>query len=220
MGVATRRQLLGLAGLLSVAGLAAVLFSPGAVLGGLEELAARPFAFGIALVALYLVRPFLLWPVTSVAVLLGYLYGPAAGFGLAIAGAALTALPPYLIGRYANDDIGLFGYVSDTAEQFFSATGDVRGVVAARFSPVPGDPISYAAGLSGLSVGPFLLGTMIGEVPWAFVAVFAGASMRTLDLSSFSIQPELIVALAGLTVLLVAGPAYRRFLAPSQADSQ
>ena len=94
MGVATRRQLLGLAGLLSVAGLAAVLFSPGAVLGGLEELAARPFAFGIALVALYLVRPFLLWPVTSVAVLLGYLYGPAAGFGLAIAGAALTALPP------------------------------------------------------------------------------------------------------------------------------
>lgn len=219
MGVATRRQLLGLAGLLSVAGLAAVVFSPDAVLGGLEELAARPLVFGAALVALYLVRPFLLWPVTSVAVLLGYLYGPAAGFGLAIAGAALTALPPYLIGRYANDDIGLFGYVSDTAEQFFSATGDVRGVVAARFSPVPGDPISYAAGLSGLSVSPFLLGTMIGEVPWAFVAVFAGASMRTLDLSSFSVQPELVVALAGLTVLLLVGPAYRR-IQSGPAESQ
>ncbi|WP_336325278.1 TVP38/TMEM64 family protein [Halovenus sp. HT40] len=220
MGVATRRQLLGLAGLVSVAGLAAVVFSPGAVLGGLEELAARPLIFGVALGALYLVRPFLLWPVTSVAVLLGYLYGPAAGFGLAIAGAALTALPPYLIGRYANDDIGLFGYVSDTAEQFFSATGDVRGVVAARFSPVPGDPISYAAGLSGLSAGPFLLGTMIGEVPWAFVAVFAGASMRTLDLSSFSIQPELVVALAGLAVLLLAGPAYRRVQSGSSPESQ
>lgn len=220
MRAATRRQLLGVVGLLSVAGLAAVLFSPGAVLGGLEELASRPLVFGVALFGLYLVRPFLLWPVTSVAVLLGYLYGPASGFGLAIAGAALTALPPYLVGRYANDDIGLFGYVSETAEQFFSTTGDTRGVVAARFSPIPGDPISYAAGLSGVSAGPFLLGTMIGEVPWAFVAVFAGASMRTLDLASFSVQPQLIVALAGLTVLLLAGPAYRRVLSGGSAEGQ
>jgi uncharacterized membrane protein YdjX (TVP38/TMEM64 family) len=220
MRAATRRQLLGVAGLLSIAGLAAVLFSPGAVFSGLEAFAARPLVFGVALVALYLVRPFLLWPVSSVAVLLGYLYGPGVGFALAIAGAALTALPPYLIGRYANDDIGLFGYVSDTAGQFFSTTGDVRGVVAARFSPVPGDPISYAAGLSGLSAGPFLFGTIIGEIPWAFVAVFAGASMRTLDLASFSTQPQLIVALAGLTVLLLAGPAYRRVLSSRFPERQ
>lgn len=220
MRAATRRQLLGVAGLLSVAGLAAVLFSPGTVISRLEEFAARPLVFGVGLVVLYLVRPFLLWPVTSVAVLLGYLYGPTVGFVLAIAGAALTALPPYLIGRYANDDIGLFGYVSDTAEQFFSTTGDVRGVVAARFSPIPGDPISYAAGLSGISASPFLLGTMIGEVPWAFVAVFAGASMRTLTLSSFSVQPELIVALAGLAVLLLAGPAYRRIHSGGSAEGQ
>ncbi|MXR51409.1 hypothetical protein GRX03_07305 [Halovenus sp. WSH3] len=220
MRAATRRQLLGLAGLLSVAGLAAVLFSPGAVLVWLEHLASRPLLFAAALVGLYLVRPFLLWPVTSVAVLLGYLYGPAAGFGLAIAGAALTALPPYLLGRYADDSIGLFGYVSDTAEQFFSATGDLRGVVAARFSPIPGDPISYAAGLSGVSAGPFLLGTMVGEVPWAFVAVFAGASMRTLDFSSFALPPELIVALAGLTVLLLAGPVYRRLRSGNSLDRQ
>jgi uncharacterized membrane protein YdjX (TVP38/TMEM64 family) len=210
MRAATRRQLLGIAGLVSIAGLAAVLFSPATVLATLENLAARPLVFAAALVGLYLIRPFLLWPVTSVAVLLGYLYGPAVGFALAIAGAALTALPPYLIGRYANDNLGLFGSISDTAEQFFETTGDVRGVVAARFSPVPGDPISYAAGFSNVSVGRFLLGTMIGEIPWAFVAVFAGTSMRTLDLASFSLQPELIVALAGLTVLLLAGPAYRR----------
>jgi uncharacterized membrane protein YdjX (TVP38/TMEM64 family) len=220
MRAATRRQLLGVAGLLSIAGLAAVLFSPATVLATLERVASRPLVFAVALVALYLVRPFLLWPVTSVAVVLGYLYGPALGFALAILGAALTALPPYLIGRYANDEIGLFGYVSDTAAQFFAATGDVRGVVAARFSPVPGDPVSYAAGLSNVSVGSFLFGTMIGEIPWAFVAVFAGTSMRTLDLSSFGLHPELIVALAGFAVLLLAGPAYRRLQSGGSAESQ
>ncbi len=220
MRAATRRQLVGVAGLLSLAGLAAVLFSPAAVLAGLERLAARPAVFALALVALYLIRPFLLWPVTSVAVLLGYLYGPAVGFVLAILGAALTALPPYLLGRYASEDIGLFGYVSDTGEQFFETTGDVRGVVAARFSPVPGDPISYAAGLCHVSPAPFLAGTMIGEVPWAVVAVFAGASMRTLNLSSFTVGPMLVIALAGLAVLLLAGPTYRRLRSRGSADSQ
>lgn len=220
MRAATRRQLAGVAGLLTLAGAAALLFSPAAVLSGLQELAARPALFALALVALYLIRPFLLWPVTSVAVLLGYLYGPAVGFVLAIAGAALTALPPYLLGRYASDDIGLFGYVSDTGEQFFETTGDVRGVVAARFSPVPGDPISYAAGLCYVSPAPFLTGTMLGEVPWAAVAVLGGASMRTLSLSSFTVEPTLVAALAGFAVLLLAGPAYRRLQSRNTADSQ
>lgn len=207
----TRRQLIGLGGLAAVAVFASFLFSPRTILTQLETLASRPLLFAVALVALYLVRPFLLWPVTSVAVLLGYLYGPTIGFVLAIAGAGFTALPPYLLGRYAQTEIGLFASVSNTFEGFFETVGDFRGVIAARFSPVPGDPISYAAGLSGVSLGRFLAGTMVGEIPWAIVAVFAGASMRTLRLSSFSVSPELIVALFGLALLLLAGPAYNRY---------
>lgn len=213
---ATRRQLFGLAGLVAVAVLASLLFSPRAILSRFETLASRPVLFALALGALYLVRPFLLWPVTSVAVLLGYLYGPAVGFALAVAGAAFTAMPPYLLGRYAGSEIGLFATVSNTCGQFFATVGDFRGVIAARFSPVPGDPISYAAGLSSVSLGPFLAGTMIGEIPWAFVAVFAGASMRTLQLSAFAVSPELVVSLFGITVLLLVRPAYDRF---AQADA-
>lgn len=207
---ATRRQLIGLAGLVAVAAVASFLSSPRAILSGLESLASRPALFAVALATLYLVRPFLLWPVTSVAVLLGYLFGPFVGLVLGLFGAGFTALPPYLIGRYAQTEIGLFGQVGDACEQFFTTVGDFRGVVAARFSPVPGDPISYAAGLSGVSLAPFLAGTIVGEIPWALVAVFAGASMRTLRLSEFSINAELVVALCGLTFLLLAGPIYER----------
>lgn len=210
MKAATQRQLVGIGGLCAVAAVAAVLFSPRAILASLEALATRPLLFAGGLAGLYLLRPFLLWPVTSIAVLLGYLFGPAVGLVLALGGAALTAMPPYLLGRYAKSDLGLFAYVGSTGDWYFNTVGDTRGVVAARFSPIPGDPISYTSGLSNVPLSPFIAGTIIGEIPWAFVAVFAGTSMRTLTLSEFSVTPALLVALAGLSVLVLAGPLYRR----------
>lgn len=205
---ATRRQLIGVTGLLGVAGLAAIAFSPETVVAELEGLAQRPLLFVGAVTALYLVRPFLLWPVSVVALVLAYLYGPYIAFPLALAGAGLTALPPYLLGRYAGTDVGLFGYVRSSGEVLVDTVGETRGVLAARFSPVPGDPISYAAGLAGISLRPFLVGTVVGEIPWALVAVLAGASMRTLTLSEFAYSPALIVALACLAVIILAGPVY------------
>jgi len=207
----TRRQLLGLAGLLAVAAVAATVFSVETVVTELEALAGRPLAFALALAAVYLLRPFLLWPVSSVALVLGFVYGPAVALPLALAGAALTAMPPYLIGRYAQSEVGPFGWVASSGEEFVDTVGAFRGVVAARFSPVPGDPISYAAGLSSVRLRPFLAGTVVGEVPWALVTVFTGASMRTLTLSEFAASPELVVVLAGLAVILLAGPLYSRY---------
>jgi len=210
MESATRRQVVGVAGLVGVAGVTALVFSPETVVAKLEGLARRPLAFAGALVALYLVRPFLLWPVSAVALVLGYLYGPYVAFPLALAGAGLTALPPYLLARHAGTDVGLFGYVRSSGQILVGTVGETRSVVAARLSPVPGDPISYAAGLSGISPGPFLAGTVVGEIPWALVAVFAGTSMRTLTLSQFAFSPSLVLALACLAVVVLAGPVYNR----------
>lgn len=215
---ATQRQLLGIAGLVGIAGVAAVLSSPGTIIAELEGLAARPWLFALALVAVYLIRPFLLWPVTSIALVLGFLYGPAVAMPLALAGAALTAMPPYLIGRYWQSEIGLFGTLGSSGQQIVDVVGETRGVIAARLSPVPGDPISYTAGLAGVSLRPFLAGTVIGEIPWALVAVFAGASMRNLTVSEFAISPELIVALAGLAVILLAGPVYNHYRTNAAPD--
>jgi len=215
MNRATARQLVGVAGLLGLAAGAAALSSLGDVIAHLEGLAARPLLFGAVLAGLYLVRPFLLWPVSSVAIALGYLYGPTVAIPLALAGAALSGMPPFLLGRYAKTDLGLFGYISSTGENLVDTVGETRGVVAARLSPVPGDPISYAAGLSGVSVRSFLAGTVVGEVPWALVTVFTGASMRTLDLSQATVQPELVVALGGLAIIVLAGPLYNHFTTTS-----
>lgn len=218
MNRATQRQLVGVAGLVGVAVAAAFLSSPETVIGELEALAARPLLFVVALVAIYLVRPFLLWPVSSIALVLGYLYDPALAFPVALAGAALTAMPPYLIGRYAKSDVGIFAPVCHSGEQVVDAVGETRGVIAARFSPIPGDPVSYAAGLSGISLRPFLTGTVVGEIPWALVAVTAGASMRSLTLSEFTVSAELVVALAGLAILVLAGPVYNHVVTDSSTS--
>lgn len=213
METATRRQLVGIAGLGGFAAAMALALSPSTVIAGLEGLAARPLLFLFALLLVYLIRPFLLWPVTSIALVLGFLYGPVIALPLALAGAAVTAMPPYLLGLYYRTEIGLFGYVQSAGVYFVTAVGPTRGVVAARFSPVPGDPISYAAGLAGMRPRPFLVGTVVGEVPWALVAVITGASMRALTVSEFAVSPQFLLALAGLAILVLAGPLYNHVVA-------
>jgi uncharacterized membrane protein YdjX (TVP38/TMEM64 family) len=210
MEPATRRQLLGMAGLGAVAVGAALLFSPARVVAGLEHLATHPLQFALALLAVYLVRPLLLWPVSSVAVVLGYVYGPVVALPIALAGAGLTGLPPFLLARYASTDAGPFGVIGDRGRRLADAVGETRGVLAARLSPVPGDAVSYGAGLSEVSVGAFLLGTVVGEIPWALVAVFAGDSMRTLALSGFALSPAAVIVIASLGVIVLSGPLYSR----------
>jgi uncharacterized membrane protein YdjX (TVP38/TMEM64 family) len=210
MQPATRRQLLGMACLGAVAAAAALLFSPSTVVAELEHLATHPLKLAAALTALYLVRPFLLWPVSAPALALGYIYDPAVALPLALAGAAVTGMPPFFVARYANTDSGLLGYVGSSGRALAESVGETRGVLAARLSPVPGDPISYAAGLSDVSVGAFLAGTVLGEVPWALVTIFAGDSMRQLSVTGFSVSPAAVVAIAGLGIIVLSGPLYSR----------
>jgi len=211
MDRAARRQLLGVASLVAVAVTAALVTSPRALLAALTGLTDRPLWLAVALAAVYLVRPFLLWPVTALAVALGYLYGPVVGLPVALAGTGLSALPPYLLARRV--DGGPLASLGAAGRRVADAVGAFRGVVAARLVPLPGDAVSYGAGLAGLPPGRFLAGTVVGEIPWAAAAVITGASMRSLSLSP-AVTPELVVAAAGVAVLVLAGPVYGYVNAP------
>ncbi|WP_276279374.1 TVP38/TMEM64 family protein [Halorussus caseinilyticus] len=204
-----RRQTAGLA-LLAVVAAASVLAGPEHLLGLARRLADRPVVFGVLLVGVYLVRPLLAWPTTLVAVLAGYAYGPVAGFPVALAGTTASALLPFLVARYVGAGSGLVARLGDSGERFFAATGDLRGMVASRLAPAPSDPVSAAAGLSGVSTGAFVAGTAVGEVPWTVAAVLAGSSLDRLSTAGLNaIGWELLAAAAAVAVALLAGPAYR-----------
>jgi len=207
---ATARQLAGIAIVASIAVTAAYLSSPKAVFESVGTLTARPVALSAALAGLYLVRPLLAWPISALSILLGYLFGPAA-LPIALVGAVATTLPAYLLARHIGHDVGFLARVGDAGASIRRTTGDLRGIIAVRLAPLPTDPVSYAAGLAGVPLRPYALGTAIGEAPWVLTATLVGASMGQLTTTGVSASPLfLVTALALAALLAVSRPAYRR----------
>lgn len=196
---------------LLIVGLGAVLTSPRWVLTRLDWLAADPVRFTAALIALALVRPLLAWPTTLIAVIVGYGWG-LRGLPVALALIALTSVPPFLLARRSADG----GRVATAGARAVDATGDLRGVIVSRLLPAPSDVVSVGIGLSGVPLRAFLVGTAVGELPWAFAGVVAGGSIQRVLREGLGavIEPQLVLAAAIAALLLLAGPAYRQLRSP------
>lgn len=199
------RFLAGLA-LLIVIAAGALLTSPRWVLARVEWLAADPVRFVAVLVLLAAVRPFLAWPTTLLAVVVGYGWGMR-GLPLALGLIVLTSVPLFIVGRRSKTG----GRFAAAGEQAVDVTGDLRSVVISRLFPAPSDVVSFAAGLSGVPLRAFALGTAVGELPWAFAGIVAGQSIGTVLAEGLGavVNPELIVAAALVGILLLAGPVYQ-----------
>ena len=208
-----KRQLVGTATLVAVLGAVAVALSPARLIEEAMHLADHPVYLAGVIVALYLVRPFFAWPTMPLSAFVGFVLGVEYGIPVALMGALVTCLIPYRFAERAGEQGGLFGWLSDSGQRIIEVTGETRGVLAARLSPVPADPVSYGAGFAGVSTRAFVVGTVLGEIPWVVVEVVAGASMRSLTLSGFSIEalPQLLVSLGAMALLVLAGPTYRHF---------
>lgn len=207
---ATRRQVASLGVLGALLAVAALLSSPAAVLGSLADLAADPVVFLGLLAVLYVARPFLMWPVSALSVTVGFVLGVAHGVPVAIAGTLLSNSIVFLVARHARTDAGPVGFATRSSDRFVEATGELRGVVAARLAPLPADVVSSAAGLSEVSFGAYLLGTLVGESPWIAAEVIAGASMHSLSVHGLGHSLSLLAGATALSALLLARPLYYR----------
>lgn len=204
-----RRAVAGvaLAGLVVTAG---ILTSPERTLAALAGLSERPLVFAVVLLAVYLVRPFLAWPTMAVSVGVAVVLGPVVGLPVALAGTVVTSLPAYYLGGWFGGTDGPAGRFESGSRAYFRTTGSVRGVIAARLSPVPADAVSAAAGLSGVPLGTYATGTLVGELPWTLAAVVLGASARTVAAAgSAALSLPLLVATSLAALALLAGPLYR-----------
>lgn len=198
-----RRAYVTAAAVALVAVAAALVASPAAALEWIDRLAGNPLQFGLALFALALVRPFLAWPTTLLAVAAGYGYGwwgLPIGLGLMVT----TSVPPYLLADRFDG-----GRFAAAGERFVAAAGGLRGLVSVRLLPAPSDVVSIEAGLAGVPLRTYLLGTAVGETPWTVVGVLAGLSLGSLaEGSGLSFDLRLVAAVALLGLLALAEPAY------------
>ena len=192
---------------------AALLVAPDAALQWLEWVVAEPLRFGAALFLVALLRPLVAWPTTLLAVAAGYGYG-VVGLPYALALITLTSVPPFAVATR----FGGRSWAATQGARVVDEAGDVRSVVASRLLPAPSDVVSVAAGVSGVSLRTFVVGTAIGELPWAVVGVLAGSSLDSLtDASLGAVDLRLVVAMALAAVLLLGGPVYRTYLAERES---
>jgi uncharacterized membrane protein YdjX (TVP38/TMEM64 family) len=213
-----RRTRLALGGgVLCVVALGVFLTSPGAVLSRLTWLAANPLLFAGVLLGVAVVRPFVAWPTTLLAVAAGYGFGLVAGLPFALLLMTITALPPFLLARRTRGT----GRMTAASAQFVERTGDFRSVAASRFLPAPSDVVSVAAGVANVSVLPFLAGTAVGELPWAVAGVLLGSSLDVLSADSLTglVDARLVAAVALVGLLGLAGPLYRHLSGDTPAES-
>lgn len=185
-----------------------LLLSPDVIIERLAAFLGSPY-FPVLLALLYLVRALIALPVTALAVLVGFKYGLLLGFPVALAGSVASTYVPYALTRYTDFESSLLRHAEDVVDDFFEATGDLRGVVTARIAPVPAQTTSVAAGAAPVPTRTYLLGTAVGEIPWVFAAVTIGTSLHRLTVSDVSFSPWLIAGTVLATVVLLAGPAYK-----------
>lgn len=208
---------------------AALAVSPEAALSRLRWLAGDPVRFGVAVVALAAVRPLLAWPTTLLAVAVGFGFGWV-GTPFALALVVGTSLPPYALARAGRlrlrGDSGTDGEsgVADrfcrAGERFAAASGSVRAVAGTRLLPLPSDAVTVAAAAAGVEIRPFLTGTALGELPWVLCGVAVGVSLDRLAASGGSlVDPTVILGMAAVGALVLAGPLYRTFVRPESTAS-
>lgn len=215
MNRAVKRQVAGVGALLVVVAIAHLL-APTSPLAALDALTARPLPFAGVLVVVYLLRPLVAWPISLVSAVVGYAYGVWLGVPIALAGSVLTSLGPYYFARHYRPDGGPIGRLGDRGREAVAASGDTRAVLAARLAPVPGDAVSFGAGLANVPLGAFVLGTLAGQVPWSIVAVLAGSSLDSLRMGGITEpDPALIAAMALAAVLLLARPVHEHVIRPA-----
>jgi len=121
-------------------------------------------------------------PVTIVMVANGLVFGVWRGALVSVAGGFAGALAAYAIGRWVGRRL-LEQLVP--ASSFRWADGLMTrygnwAIVLERWIPgVPGDPISYVAGLTRVPVLPFLALTMVGLVPANLAVAFLGSQIAS-----------------------------------------
>lgn len=173
----------------------------------------------LVFLAIFFIRPLLLFPNSVLMLLAGFLYGPLLGLVLAVVGETISAMVAYGIGLYFG--VGLFRTEKkNKLSQYIDALKDngFDAVLVMRLILLNVDLVSYSAGIFHVNWLPFLGATVLGSLAGTAAYVLAGASIEGEFIGELpEFDPWLIITAAILfaSSLLLAWYVRRR-RAPSQ----
>lgn len=167
----------------------------------------RQNAWGpLIFVALYTLRPLVLFSATALSVAAGFLFGPAMGILYTVVGANLGATLAFFVGSFFGQGLleqtvreprALASYALRLQERSFET------VLIMRFLFLPFDLVNYMAGVLQIRYVPFILATILGSLPGTLTFVLFGASTDG-DFSKGFPQVDLRVLAASAVIFVVS----------------
>ena len=190
------------------------------LLTSIEHLSAHPWA-PAGVLALYVIRPLLLVPITVVNLASGFVLGALPGLALAMTGTLASASVGYGIGRLlgtvglAGDLIGRWPLLRTLRRRSFES------VVAGGLMYLHADAVNLPAGLLRIRFRVFLAGIAVGNALTMTSAVLAGASVEgSLVGATVAVDGTILwLALGLFTVSLVLASWLRRRNRPHEVPS-
>lgn len=131
--------------------------------------------------AMYVVRPFILFPASVLAMAGGLAFGTWYGMLYTLIGEVIGAVLSFLLALKVG--AGLFGGKENPRFLKLERAMEKRGftmVLMLRIAPfVPFDLVSYAAGVARVPLRAYLIATIIGTLPGTFAYNFLGATLTS-----------------------------------------
>lgn len=187
------------------------------LLGYLREHAAQVRAYVLSLgawgvllyAAIYVVSVVAAAPALPFTITAAYIYGTVGGALMAIASATVGATLAFLVARYLGRDFvaGALGGRWKALDEGVRA-GGFNYLLSLRLIPViPFTVLNYGSGLTAMRLRDFVLATLIGITPGAFIYCYAANAAIDVERS----RVHLIAALTLLGLMSLAPVAYRRW---------
>lgn len=168
-------------------------------------------------IAVYILRPVVLFPASVLTILAGVAFGLFWGVVLTIIASNLSTASSYGVGRYFASPqlIDKFsGRLGSAIRRAIDRPFETTLIM--RLLSMPFDAVGYVAGFARLRFVPFMLGSAIGTLVGTIAFVGFGASIESLEDGTPSINPWLIVV---SVVLTIAGVLVARVLRARQPDA-
>ena len=156
-------------------------------------------------IAVYALRPVVLFPASLMTIAGGLLFGPVVGVAATAIGANASAMVAYFIAR-------AFGFEFDEDDEHVGImrkwAGRMRrnsfeSVLLMRLAFLPYDGVNYAAGFLKIRPVAFLLATAIGSLPGTVSFSLAGASIESLSDGPSGVDPIVLIASGALFVISI-----------------
>ncbi len=137
--------------------------------------------------ALYAIRPIVLFPATVMTFMSGALFGFLPGLFFTMIWENLSACFAYFLWKvfgkklvHSDEGTSLIGTLRERANK-----SPFMAILSARLLFFPFDITNYISGFLGIKFRSFMLATIIGIIPGASVFILAGAAFHNQEITSF-----------------------------------